>query len=652
MSFSALTIPNQYMHGYSYIPFQGKDNQSFNIDEFKYIIDVAYNKIQIASAQGTSINGELVTKLTFNQDHNYKRGEVLRLYDSTGVYSGYITVLSVPSNLSIIANFILETAITGSTFTSNSVSYEMLPSPEGDFKIDISETTRNFLTQNTEFNMNDCFAGPDTRFQFDLHVGHKGKAIYEFYDNAFVGGNAGFISSGYTSVADVPFQIGDAIIIQQELYSWNFFGNFFNPDPSFTNGLLGLTGLTNHIFTTGDTLTVTGQITHPEYNGYATVVQVRTGVTGMGLVISKPYSLSSPSPDEAGGAFGVVTPQYNTTAVITDITYTPGVGVIIITNLNYAEATPPIGGTIMHIDGRLISEFDEYVSTGFTSYNSAIDNEEYTMTGMSKYVIKASASTENYISTLLSENIKQHYRIEPDSKSWLLFHNYADDYANGVKYTWVAKNGSTLATSFLPNISSNKRDFYAPVGIDQLLASTNRVDTGASLASIKDSIFRYRVEGSSSSTTRTNVIRFELNDDCSMYDKYHMMWKDKHGSWLSFPFNYIANITEESDKSSYYKTSGEFNNGTFGYNTWDRGTTEFYSKNRTKIRVNTGIVEQFENEIIKDLFHSAHRYIQFPDGNIYGCTITNSNLPLGDDFVEVVYNYTFDVQLTNNKIRL
>lgn len=639
--FSALTIPNQYMHGYSYIPLQGNEPNAYLTENYEYIIDVAYNKLQIVSAEGVSFNGDLATKLTFSQNHKYKRGGVLRLYDSSGAYSGYITIISIPSNLSIIANFVLEQAITGSTYTSNAVSYSFLPSPVGDFKVDLSETTRNFLSQDEQFDSNDCFAGDNTRFNFDIHIGHKGKAVFNFYDNLSSSGDAGFISSGYTSVSDVPFQIGDEIIIHQDLYSWDYTDNYF------AEGYLAFTGTSSNIFFTGDTVTITGQITQPYYNGPTTVVSAGTNY----VVVNKTHTTSTPA--EPGTIFGVVTPQYNTTAVIKDIYYsTAFTGVVIVTNIGHSENTPPIGGTIKHIDGRLIKNFDEYIATGFSSFNSVIDNEEYSMTDFNRFVIKNSAYKENNISTLLSNDLTKKYRIELETKSWLLFHNYSNNYANGVKYTWYGQSGNLLGTSYLPNISDNKLDFYAPVGINQVLSSSNRTDTGATLSSIVDDIFTYKVEGSFSGTQRTNAITFEVNDDCSMYEMYHILWKDKHGSWLSYPFKYIANLSEESDKKTYYKNSGNWNNGVFSFNTWDRGTTEFYSKNRSKIRINSGIVEQFENEIIKDLFYSSRRYIQMPNGDIYGCIITNNNLPLGDDFVEGVYNYTFDVQLTNNKIRL
>ncbi len=638
--FSAITVPNQYMHGYAAVPLQVVDTESNLTENYQYIINVTYDKKILATSSGIQFDGQVFTRLNFSDAHEFKVGEVIFLTQASGLYTGYYTIAQIISSTSIVIDLPLSSAITGTTSVSHVIPYLMLPSPDGDIKEDLSYVIRNKVRENTEFDSNDCFAGDDTRFDFDINLGHKGQALFTFYDNVFSNGNVGFINSGITATTQTPFQIGDQIIIQQDLYSWDYTDNFFK------EGYLAFTGLTNNNFFTGDTVTVTGQITQPYYNGPTTVVSAGTGY----VVVNKTFTTSTPA--EPGTIFGIVTPQYNTTATITNIYVATGVtGVIIETSVGFSEATQPIGGTIKHIDGRLIDTFNEVVLTGFSIFNSALDQEEYTMTDMNQYVVKNSGYTNNNFSTLLSSGPS--YRIEQPTKSWLLLHNYTNDYANGVKYVWRNSAGNVLGASFLPNISSNKLDFYAPVGIDQLLSSTNRIDTGATLISIVDSIATYSVEGSlSGSTQRTNPIYFELNNDCSMYDMYHLMWKDKHGSWLSYPFKYMANVSEDTEKKSYYKSSGRFSGGQLRFNTWDRGQTEFHSKNRGKIRLNSGIVEQSENEIIKDLFDAAHKYVQLPNGDILGCSITNNSLPLGDELIEGVFNYTFDIQLSNNKIRL
>ncbi len=642
MSFSATTIPNQYMHGYKDVPLRVVDTDVFTIGQYKYMVNITHNQEVVNTSQSVSLNGVVMTSLTFIAPHEFKVGQVIYLSQASNLYTGYYTIMQA-SSLSIVINLTLGAAITETTYINNCIPFLYSPSPSGDIKLDISDALRNFVTEDTQFDSNDCFAGDHTRFEYDINVGHQGQALFTFNDNLFVTGNVGFINSGMTAVTQTSFQIGDQIIIQQDLYSWNYDDNFFDL------GDLGFTGSTSHNFTTGDTITITGQITAPSYNGMATVVRVPDVNS---LVTSKAFLPTTPV--EPGTIFGVVTPQYNTTATITNIYYTASTastGVVIVTDVAFSEATQPIGGTIKHTDGRLTSTFNELTITGLSIYNSAIDEAEYLMTDFNKYIIKNSAYTENNITTILQQDFQ--YRIEPSTKSWLLFHNYADDFANGVKYVWRNQGGIVLGASFLPNISTNKRDFYAPVGINQLLASANRVDTGATLSSIVDDIYSYSIEGSESGSTQlTNAIEFKLNNDCSMFDLYHLLWKDKHGSWLSYPFKYMANISEDTEKKEYYKTSGKWDNGTFGFDSWDRGATEFYSRNRGKIKLNSGIVEEFENEIIKDLFDSSHRYIQFPDGKIYGAIITNTSLPLGDDFIEGVYNYTFDVQLVNNKIRL
>ena len=50
-------------------------------------------------------------------------------------------------------------------------------------------------------------------------------------------------------------------------------------------------------------------------------------------------------------------------------------------------------------------------------------------------------------------------------------------------------------------------------------------------------------------------VKYKLTDDCSSYDLYEIIWKDRMGSYLSYPFAYKHKEILEVSRNSYYKRS-------------------------------------------------------------------------------------------------
>ena len=650
--FSAITTPHTYTYGYSAIPLRVVDTDATLVEQYKYVVNILFNKLTISSVNTVQFNGNIYALVNFSTPHNYNLGDVLFLNQGSGPYTDYYTVMAKPSSTSIILDIDLNAPLTGTTTISNAIKYKLSPDPDGEAKLDLSNTIKDYLTENLS-DVNAIFAAPDTRFEYDLLIGYEGQAIFNFDDNYFAG-NAGFVATGLTDTTQVGFEIGDEIIIEQDLYSWDYIDNF-----SATGGRLGLTGSSTayHYFTAGDTVTVTGQITNPSYNGqttiYSTTATFPSGVNN--IVLNKSFLLSSPV--EGGTVYGVIIPQYNTTATITNIFYSAGTGVVIVTDIPWAGNSPAIGGTIKHSDGRLVSSYNHLSITGLSAFNSYVNQLNYSINGFDEYVIQNRASSQNCISSIydcanttgLTTNYS--YRIEPSTKSWLLAHTNAVGYAVKAAYIWLDSNGSTLGISNLSG-ASTFYDYYFPVGLNQVLASTDRNDT-VSLPSISGQIDSYYVYlTSTAGTVRTNFIKFEINDDCAGYELYHLMWKDALGSWLSYPFKYISQDSMDVDRKNYYRTAGNWRNASFGYDSFDRGEKSFFVRSRDKIKLNSGWIDDYENALIKDLMQSANVYVQYPNGTLIACTIDNKEITFGKAENEQIFQYSFDIVTSNNEIRL
>ena len=251
--------------------------------------------------------------------------------------------------------------------------------------------------------------------------------------------------------------------------------------------------------------------------------------------------------------------------------------------------------------------------------------------------------------TILSRDITN--RIEKSSKSWLLFHNDTTGLADGVKYQFYDVNNSLLATVYLENASGDEDDFYAPIGIDQIINATNKTDT-TPLSSVVDDVDYYTVRAIKNYGTTFDVIgdsiTLELNNDCSRFDLLHLIWKDAKGSWLSYPFKYVHTDSTEVSRSEYYKNTFNWDADTFDY----KGNKSYFTRSRDKMVLNSGWVYDTENYLIRDLLVSADVYLQDENGNILGCQILNTDLTYGSAQKDQIYQYSLEIKLSNDEIRL
>jgi hypothetical protein len=209
-----------------------------------------------------------------------------------------------------------------------------------------------------------------------------------------------------------------------------------------------------------------------------------------------------------------------------------------------------------------------------------------------------------------------------------------------------------LGNLYITNPTSNVKDFYLPVGLEQIGASTSKTESVGTFSAYSGSVSYYHVNASLNTTTRGNRVYFELNDDCSKFETYHLLWKDAKGSWISYPFKYLSQESMDVDRKNYYQTEGTWKNGTFGYDSYGRGETTFFARSRSKISINSGWIDEFENELMRDLLQSAKVFIQTPQDEIMACVIENKNITFGKDINDQIFQYKFDITFSNNNIRL
>lgn len=648
---TAHTVPHTYMAAYSAIPLRVESDNVDVLDNVKYNILITWDQTGTLSPTPINIDNRVMTLIPFSTPHNYRAGETV--FIDSAEYTGFYNIITTPDNLSIVIDLEMGVPITTGVLVNRTFQYKMSPDLQGEAKLDLSNTIKDFVSYNFE-DVNEIFSGSNTRFTFDVTVGEESNYVLRFEDNTTnietpptVGNNVAFFNTSITSLTGIPFQVGDSIEIEQDLFEWQYYDN------GFYNGKLGFSGTTVHNFLPGQIVTVTGQETYPYYNG---PVGVNTASVTDSNILTTDKNTIGATPVEGGSIFGVPRPSYNTVAEITAIYIetTFGLGLVIETNQKHKGSTQPIPGNIKFADDRITATYNIVAETNINAFNSHINRLDYTVDGFDKYVIQKRSAIENNFSTILENDTVQTYRIEKSTKSWLLAHVYSDDYTDRARYYFFDKSGAILSISELTNQSGNNLDYYVPVGIDQLLASSNLTTyAGSDLSAITESIDSYSVSIFAGSTNRCSYVKFEINDDCSRYELYHLMWKDRLGSWLSYPFKYVSKDETEFERKSYYKKEGKFDleNDTFGYDSFGRGETTYYGRSRDKIVLNSGWVEEHENVLIKDLLQSTEVYVQTPDNTLIGCTVDNKSFEFMKEENVDIFQYNLNVRLSSNETR-
>ncbi len=657
MSITKHIIPATYSAGYSPIPLRFSSSNVATSDKLNYLANVVYNQASIDDIVTFAFGDYTYAKVITTTPNVFKIGDSIIIDDSanTDAYTGFYDIVKIIDSTNFVINLTLGPAYgAGVGLVYNYISYKSVKDLDDEAKLQLEKTLCNFVTQDLQ-DVNEIFTGDNTAFEYDVLLGDEYDFFFEFQDNGYFFDGAGYGDAGKISfykvgatASDLPFEIGDAVVVQQDLFEWSYADNFFDTgDLGFTNSV------TFHNFRPGQTVTVTGQVTEPYYNGVTSIKSVDNYPASNSLTTNKTFTTVTGA--EPGIITGVPVPEYNSNCRIVDINDSATYGVVISTNMSLQQATQPIGGKITY-NNTLLRDLNAEVVSGRKVYNAYIDKLTYgkNIDSFDGYVIQNRDNKDNNISTILDDD--NYYRVEHDSKFWLLTHTHTDVYAPDSMFTFWDVDDNILSVTQLTNATTNLTDYYTPCGVNQLIASANTtLISGSTLSSVVEDIYRYSVTAcNTSGTVRSNPITFEINEDCSKYEKYHLMWKDSCGSWITFPFIYLSDDTTEVEKKNFYKKEETWDtvNNTFGYDSFGRGETTFFSRGRDKITVSSGWMNEFEDKQIKDLIISSAVYCQLPDGTLLAVQVEKKSQRFNKKNIDYRWTYQFVVRLSRDEIRL
>jgi hypothetical protein len=173
----------------------------------------------------------------------------------------------------------------------------------------------------------------------------------------------------------------------------------------------------------------------------------------------------------------------------------------------------------------------------------------------------------------------------------------------------------------------------------------NLIGAGADFTNVK----YYTIQAGASITPPiyTPVSRvycfYIVADDCR-FDNVRLGWSNTCGGVDYFNFSKKSELSFNYDRKQYQKVVGTYNASTFGFNTWDRGTTDRYVNTTKGLQINSDWVSVGEFQLLQTLCRSNDVFIINDDTTLTPVLVDTQNFVIKDERYSKLYNVTLNLK--------
>jgi len=132
-------------------------------------------------------------------------------------------------------------------------------------------------------------------------------------------------------------------------------------------------------------------------------------------------------------------------------------------------------------------------------------------------------------------------------------------------------------------------------------------------------------------------------DDCR-FDNVRLGWSNTVGGVDYFNFTKKSELSYNYDRKQYQKVVGTYNEATFGFNTWDRGTTDRYVNTTKGLQINSDWVSVGEFNLLQTLCRSNDVFIINDDATLTPVLVDTQNFVIKDERYSKLYNVTLNLK--------
>jgi hypothetical protein len=145
-------------------------------------------------------------------------------------------------------------------------------------------------------------------------------------------------------------------------------------------------------------------------------------------------------------------------------------------------------------------------------------------------------------------------------------------------------------------------------------------------------------------TPSSRVYCFYIVPDDCRFDNVRLGWTNTCGGVDYFNFTKKSELSFNYDRKQYQKVVGTYNTSTFGFNTYDRGTTDRYVTTTKGLQINSDWVSVGEFNLLQTLCRSNDVYIINDDGTMTPVLVDTQNFVIKDERYSKLYNVTLNLK--------
>ena len=145
-------------------------------------------------------------------------------------------------------------------------------------------------------------------------------------------------------------------------------------------------------------------------------------------------------------------------------------------------------------------------------------------------------------------------------------------------------------------------------------------------------------------TPASRVYCFYLVSDDCRFDNVRLGWSNTCGGVDYFNFTKKSELSFNYDRKQYQKVVGNYNASTFGFNTYDRGTTDRYVTTTKGLQINSDWVSVGEFNLLQTLCRSNDVFIINDDGTQTPVLVDTQNFVIKDERYSKLYNVTLNLK--------
>jgi hypothetical protein len=173
----------------------------------------------------------------------------------------------------------------------------------------------------------------------------------------------------------------------------------------------------------------------------------------------------------------------------------------------------------------------------------------------------------------------------------------------------------------------------------------NLINDGADFTNVK----YYTIQAGASIappvyTPSSNVYCFYIVPDDCRFDNVRLGWTNTCGGVDYFNFSKKSELSFSYDRKQYQKVVGTYNASTFGFNTWDRGTTDRYVNTTKGLQINSDWISVGEFELLQTLCRSNDVFIIGDDATMTPVLVDTQNFVIKDERYSKLYNVTLNLK--------